>query len=695
MPGDIFRKDVQFIKGVGPQRQKLLHKIGVRSVGDLLYYFPRSYEDRSQVRPISELRRGERATIRARVERVEVFRVGPWRTMAHVHFRDQTGTIVAVWFRTRYFRPERFSAGKEMYVSGRVVYYEKARRLQFVSPQCEPTEPEPGQAAFGASIVPVYPLREELSQWLLRRIMRQAVTDYADALPERLPEAIRRERRLLPVAEAVRNIHFPQSAAAAAAARRRLVYEEFFFLQLALALRRQGIQQAPGYAFVVTPKIDQRIRALFPFTLTRAQEKAIAEIAADMQRPVPMNRLLQGDVGSGKTVVALYALLVAVANRKQAAIMAPTEILAEQHYERFRQYLAKSRVRMALLRGGASRAERRELLRRIANGDVDLTVGTHALIEEDVGFERLGAVVVDEQHKFGVMQRFRLPLKGKRPHVLVMTATPIPRTLALTVFGDLDVSTLDEMPPGRRPPTTRWVRRSDVPKMWEFVRERLRLGEQAFVVYPLVEESDALMNMRAATQQVQYLQEQVFPEFNVGLLHGRMSAEEKQAVMERFRASGIQVLVATIVVEVGIDVPNATVMVVEHAEQFGLATLHQLRGRIGRGDKPAWFFLLGEPKSEEAHMRLRVIASTNDGFRIAEEDLRLRGPGEFLGTRQHGLPEWSLADPAQDYPLLRLARADAFQLVAQDGSLSRPEHASLREWFNAHYGDRARLIEVA
>jgi ATP-dependent DNA helicase RecG len=464
-------------------------------------------------------------------------------------------------------------------------------------------------------------------------------------------------------------------------------------LELGMAMRRVHLRHEPGIAFQITPRIDEHFRALFPFKFTKAQERVMAEIAADMRDPAPMNRLLQGDVGSGKTAVALYPLLVAVANKYQAAIMAPTEILAEQHYLRFSEFLRHGRVRMALLKGGASAAERRDILDRAARGELDLVIGTHALIEEDVDFARLGAVVVDEQHKFGVLQRHKLRRKGVNPDVLVMTATPIPRTLALTVFGDLDVSMLDEMPPGRHPILTQWVAPKDVAATFDFLTRRLREGEQGYVVYPLVEESDKL-ELGAATKMAERLQRGPLRQFRVGLLHGRMSSDEKEHVMRAFRGHEMDVLVATQVVEVGVDVANATVMIVEDADRFGLAQLHQLRGRIGRGSGHSWCFLVAKGASQESRDRLSVLVKTCDGFKIAEEDLRMRGPGEFLGTRQHGLPELHFGDPINDFSVLQAARRDAFQLVAGDPQLAKPGHAPLRQALEERFKGRMDLIHV-
>ena len=680
---------VQYAKGVGPKRLDVLRRLGIETMGDLLFYVPRDYEDRTKITPITRLRVGERATVRGKVLAAEKFRSKRGRAMGRVLVEDDTDTLECIWFSANYFRTEDFPVGREMFFTGRVDFY---RTPQMVSPQHELADE--GEALFGPRILPVYPLTENLNQPALRRIIKPVLDECAGQVEDMFDAAYLKERDLPRLADAIRNVHYPETLEAANRARRRIAYDELFLLELGMAVRRRGIRtEGGGLVFKVTPEIDRRIRRRFPFKLTGAQERVAAEIRADMQSDKAMNRLLQGDVGSGKTVVALYGMLVAVANQYQAALMAPTEILAAQHYETLARYLAGSRVRTALLIGGRSARERAETIGKIAAGEADIVVGTHALVQGDVTFKNLGLVVVDEQHKFGVLQRATLRQKSRHPDVLVMTATPIPRTLSLTVFGDLDISVLDEMPPGRQPVKTRWYPPEKLDAAYDFIRRRIAAGEQAFMVYPLVEESEAL-DLKAATTSAGHLQQKVFPELRVGLLHGRMRPEEKDRVMAQFRAGRYHLLVSTIVIEVGIDIPNATIMVVEHAERFGLAQLHQLRGRIGRGARPSWFLLFGQPKNEEARKRLSVICSTSDGFRIAEEDLKLRGPGEFFGTRQHGLPELHIADIVKDYRLLRLARRDAFQLVAANPDLAGDDLATVRRRLERTFHDRLDLIHV-
>ena len=656
-------KPLQYLKGVGPKRAELLGRLGLSTLKELLYYLPRDYQDRSQLTPIRDVKFGATATIKGRVLDVGLKPTRGRRTLLEVLVSDDTGTIAATWF-NQPFLAEKFRKGQEVLLHGKIACY---KYLQIINPEFEFSEEE--EASLSPSgIVPIYPLTEGLGQGYLRGLARRALEECGPHLEEVIPPSLQRLRRLMPVQEAVREAHFPSSMEAMKRARKRLAYEELLLFQVAVALSRSRLKQEKGYAFSIGPNVDAHVRRLFPFRLTGAQERVIGDIRRDMESPRPMNRLLQGDVGSGKTVVALYAMLAAVANGFQTALMAPTEILAEQHYRTLLRYLAHARVKVALFVGGSSNSSnRKENLEALAEGGIDIAVGTHALISRDVHFKRLGLVVVDEQHKFGVLQRAGLRLKGNRPDVLVMTATPIPRSLSLTLFGDLDVSIIDEMPPGRVPVKTVWVSRRRLQEAHEFLRCRLREGRQVFVVYPLIEESEKL-DLRSAKEGEKLFQS-YFPEYKVELLHGRMGSAEKERIMRDFREKRIRVLVSTVVIEVGIDVPNATVMVIEHAERFGLAQLHQLRGRIGRGAEQSNCLLFAEPGSPEARKRLEVFTRTNDGFIIAEEDLKLRGPGELFGTRQHGLPDLRAADIVRDLPLLVQAREDAFRLVEADAAL--------------------------
>lgn len=682
--------DVQYAKHVGPKTAPLLHKLGIRTIRDLFFHAPTYYRDLSQIKKLAQVEEGEFATLRLLVHDVRLRKVGFWKTRLDVLAGDDTGRILLCWFNQPYML-DRFRAGDRIIVSGKVGFY---RQLQMIAPSVEPDVADRDELVNVGRIVPIYPLTEGLRQSTLRRIIKVALDQFLDQIEEPFSEAHLKQRRLLPLREAIRTLHYPDTHDQVVEARRRLAYDEFFLLEMAMALRHRGVKESKqGIAFRITSEIDARIRARFPFTLTPYQEKALAEIKADLQSPRPMNRLLQGDVGSGKTVLALYAMLVAVANKWQAALMAPTEVLADQHFRTISRYLEGSRVRMALLSAAVKPQERKKILSALEAGEIDLVIGTHALIEEAVQFARLGVVVIDEQHKFGVLQRAKLRHKGQEPDVLVMTATPIPRTLALTVFGDLDVSTIEGLPPGRQPVQTMLVPEKKMPQAFEFIRQHLRMGEQAFFIYPLVEESEKL-DLKAATERAQFLQSQVFPEFKVGLLHGRMSPTERDEVMRAFRSGQYHVLVSTVVVEVGIDIPNATIMVVEHAERFGLSQLHQLRGRIGRGQKKSYCLLFGYPATEEARMRLEVMCRTNDGFRIAEEDLRIRGPGEFFGTRQHGLPELKIGNLIHDFQIVSMARQDAFALVARDPQLALKENQIIRRNLAEKFKDRADLINI-
>jgi ATP-dependent DNA helicase RecG len=562
-------------------------------------------------------------------------------------------------------------------------------RLVVLGPEAEPVD-ESVPAQFEA----VYPATAEMPSRAIGRLIGSNLDRMLPLVREWYPEGYCKERDLMPRRAALEAVHRPVRESDVELGRRRLAYDELLLMQLAMTLSRHHRQIGlVSQALKCSDEIDRRVRHRFPFGLTVEQDAAVAAIVSDLSQGRPMNRLLQGDVGCGKTVVALYAALVAVANRCQVAIMAPTELLAEQHHRSIDQYLSGSRVRYGLLVGGLGAGPRRALLAQIESGEMDIVVGTHALIQKDVRFANLGLVVVDEQHRFGVRQRATIRSKGPAPHYLVMTATPIPRTLAMTVFGDLDVTTIEGMPPGRSGIDTRIVGSREHDSVWRFVRSRLAAGEQAYVVYPLVDESDK-MELRAATSEYRRLRDQVFSGQSVGLLHGRLKSVEREAVMDAFVSGRLSVLVATTVVEVGIDVPRATCMVIEHAERYGLSQLHQLRGRVGRGARRGHCFLMTHAFAASESQRLSVLARTTDGFEIAEEDLRLRGPGEVLGTRQHGLPELRVADLLGDGDLLRAAQRDAGRLVREDPQLQRTEHAVLRSMLAAKYREAIGFLDV-
>ena len=682
---------VQYVKGVGPTRADQLAQLGIHTVQDLLTYFPFRFDLRRQVQPIGSLRGDEKtATVAGEVLDTEERPFGKTPSF-QCCLRDETGWVQARWFHGGYLR-DKIKTGMQLAVSGPVSVWREV--LQFVNPQFQIIWDPQSTNLSEDELQPVYPAGAGLSSNVIARVIQHVLPQAASLIPRWFPPSYLEHRGLLSRPAAVEAMHRPEDKAHWSLARKRLAYDECLLMQLGVAIMRLRAVSRPAHALENTPEIDRRIRRRFPFALTGAQDRALGDIVADLRRDRPMNRLLQGDVGSGKTVVALYAALLAVANRKQAAIMAPTEILAAQHFGKLREYLAGSKVRMGMLVGQQRPAERTEILKRLADGQTDIVVGTHALIGEGVRFRRLGLVVVDEQHKFGVRQRTSIRGKGYAPHYLVMTATPIPRTLALTVFGDLDCSVIDELPPGRGTTVTRCVGHDKADEVFAFVAGKLADGQQAYFIYPLVNPSPQLA-LQAADEAYRELSAGPLGRFGVGLIHGQMPPAQKEAVMGDFRAGKIRALVASVVVEVGVDVAAANVMVVMHAERFGLAQLHQLRGRIGRSAEDATCILVASPGNPIARRRLEVLASTSDGFKVAEEDLRLRGPGEFFGTRQHGLPELKVADLIEDFDLLRMARRDAFEIINEDPDLAAPQHQQLRREMLRVYAGRLGLLEGA
>lgn len=686
---------VQYLKGVGPARAAIFEKLGVRTVADLLEYFPRDWIFAPGRIKIAEIEPGGPATILAQVESIDYqqYRRTP---IFEVIAADDTGVCRFVWFNGGYLRNQ-IHLGQLILASGKAEVYK--HQLQMVNPKfmtLDEMQEDPEKHFSGG----VYPASGRLTSRQIKQIM-QPVLDHLDNLVgEFYDSAVLKENRLIGRRDAFAWIHMPPDEERLDKAKRRLKYDELFLMQLGLAMRRYHAEHSVSATpCVLTEEIDSRIRRRFPFLLTEDQNTAISEIVQDLSRTTPMNRLLQGDVGSGKTVVALYAALLAVASKTQAAIMAPTEILASQHFLSMERYLRNSQVRRVLITGGLTGKKREELLSQIRLGEIDIVVGTVALLQKDIEFRRLGLVVIDEQHKFGVHQRAELRKDGV-PHCLVMTATPIPRTLAMTAFGDLDVSVIKHCPPGRGAIVTRWVEPKDRQKAYDFIRERLRARKQAYVVCPriaAVEETDTETGkeIKAASDTWKELSERVFPEFQVALLHGRMSSAEKQEIMAGFRRGRIDVLVSTVVIEVGVDVPNATIMVIEAADRFGLAQLHQLRGRIGRGESKSYCLLFAETDNEVAKSRLDVMTRTTDGFEIAEEDLRIRGPGELFSARQHGLPDMKIANIVDDYELLVIARRHAFQVISTDPSLTQSEHRNIRRALVTKFGDSLGFADVA
>jgi ATP-dependent DNA helicase RecG len=688
-PAKSLTTPVQYLKGVGPERAELLNRLELHTVADVLFHFPRDYQDFTDEREIGRLEEGKLQTVRGVVDDIDVRISQSGKTVLGVLIRSGTDYLRALWFNQPFMR-EKFDYGQRVAVSGKPKY--EGLIWQMHHPRVDTLAEDEDEPA--GKILPVYPLTEGLQQWHMRKIVRGALENYAELLDEVFPAEYLEVHKLWPIRQALPQIHFPDDRESLDRARRRFVYQELFVLQLALAVkRRQQHDERRAPALEATARIDARIRRLFPFELTEGQRQAIAEISRDVAGPLPMNRLLQGEVGSGKTVVAVYAMLLAVAHGYQAVLMAPTEVLARQHVLTLDKLLAASKVRRAQLTGGLPSAQRGMLLRQIAAGEVDIIVGTQAVIQEDVSFAKMGLVVIDEQHKFGVRQRALLKYAGPDPHYLVMTATPIPRTIALTLFGDLDVSTLRDCPPGRQKVHTYLANEEKRDKWWEFFRKKLREGRQGYVITPLVEQSEEISAV-SLDQTFEALTNGPLADFRLGLIHGRMTPAEKDAVMDDFRRGEIQVLASTSVVEVGVDVPNATLMTVESGERFGLAQLHQLRGRISRGKFSGFCCVFGNPQTPESIERLKAFVSSTDGFELAETDFRLRGPGELFGTRQHGLPPLKIADLLRDTDLLTEARRDAQNLVSADPGLAQEPHAKLRAMMFRRYGKALDLGDV-
>ncbi|MCK4673417.1 ATP-dependent DNA helicase RecG [candidate division WOR-3 bacterium] len=679
---------VQYIKGIGPKRSLYFKKIGVEIINDLLFLVPRRYIDYSDIFKIKNLKINNEATVIGKIQLVELQKIKNRVNLTKILLMDDSGSINIKWFN----RPDlkkKFKVGDWLLISGKVSFFYDR---QFVNPLYEIISEEEIMEKTHGSIIPVYPLTEGLSLWDIKRAIKISLDACLDEIRETLPQSITKKHNLMSLNEAVYNLHFPTKIEKAIAARRRLVYDEFFFFELILAKRKMKFMNETGIPLKENGRLTEKFVRLLPFQLTKGQIEVIKSIVNNMEQFRPMNRLLQGDVGSGKTIVALYAMLVSVENGYQSVLMAPTEILAEQHFTVLSEILKKLNVESLLLTSSIKGDERQTTIQKIHSGEAQIIFGTHALIEEEIMFKNLGLAVVDEQHRFGVMQRAALVNKGINPDFLVLSATPIPRTIALTLYGDLDISMLKEKPPSRGEVITKIVNEKKKGTTFEFVRQEVSKGRQVFVICPIIEKSETL-DLKSVNEVYQEITG-AFPECSVGVIHGRLKTAERMSIMNEFRCGNLSILVATTVIEVGVDIPNASVMLIEHPERFGLAQLHQLRGRIGRGAQKSYCFLfLNRYVPPETFERISFFEKNNDGFALAQKDIKLRGPGEILGKKQHGLPDIKIGDLEADKDLLFLARDDAFELVKKDPEISSSEYYVIRRKLNK-LAKKAQLLRI-
>ena len=676
-------KDVKYVKGVGPNRVKLLNKLNIFTLGDLITYYPRGYEDRSKPKNMLECIDGEEALIEAIVvNRMTEIRL-KGKTMYKLQVRDESGIGTAIWFNQSYLK-NKFQVGKKYKFYGKIS--NAFGKITIQSPVFDEEEKNNNTG----KIIPIYPLTYQLSQNVLRKIIENGLKEVEGGLQETLPSYLLEEYHLQNLQQAMKHIHFPNEFKDFTIARKRLVFEELLSTQLALLeLKNMSLTEGNGIAFHKEAKMSDIIHQL-PFRLTGAQRRVLEEIDTNMESPKAMNRLLQGDVGSGKTVIAMCAAYKAVKSGYQAAIMAPTAILATQHLENFQKMLANTGIRVELLISGITKKKKEDILQRLAKGEIDILIGTHAIIEDNVVFSKLGLVVTDEQHRFGVKQRTRIVEKGQNPDVLVMTATPIPRTLALILYGDLDISIIDELPPNRKKVDTFAVSKKMEDRINNFIREQIKEGRQAYVVCPLVEENEE-MDLKSVEKLYEKYKKEVFPDYRVEYIHGKMKPKEKDEIMTKFKAGGIDVLISTTVIEVGVDVPNANIMVIEDAERFGLAALHQLRGRVGRGEYKSYCILKYEGKGEVVRKRMKVMCETNDGFVISEKDLELRGSGDFFGTMQHGLPEFKIANLFEDMEILKSVQSVAIKIMSDDPKLEKEKNKLLKDLIKDKFMKRIEI----
>ncbi len=696
---------LQYIKGVGPKRALLLEKLGLKCIEDCLFFLPFRYEDRTLVKKIADLTPGERVTFTGEIESTETQHIGRRKKILAIHIKDETGTISAKWFRFReLYMTEKYPIGSQVILSGKP---ETSRYqgggLEVIHPDIEVISLKENETPEIGKLIPIYHSTDGLHLKTLRAIINRVVETHALLVQEILPDAILRRHKFPSRNAALHQVHQPTNDLLAkdldhfrTPAQKRLIFEEFFLIQVGLAFKRQHIPKTvgPGRAFKTRGPLIGKFMKLLKFELTQAQKRILGEIMDDLEQDKPMNRLIQGDVGSGKTVAALICLLTAVENKTQCAFMVPTEILAEQHFLNIEPYCRQLGISIELVTSALSAKEKKIIQKRIQEGDIQIVIGTHALIQKNIEFKNLGLAVIDEQHRFGVLQREAIGKKGGHPHILVMTATPIPRSLALTLYGEMDVSFLDEFPPGRQPIVTHIFYEPKRDQAYAILRGETDKGRQAFVVCPLIEESETL-DLKTAIEVQEYLQNQLFPDLTIRLIHGKMKKEERQLIMAEFLAQKIDVLVATTVIEVGIDVANATLMIIEHAERFGLSQLHQLRGRVGRGQHASQCLLIAYPSlSEDGKARLEAIQKSNDGFVIAEQDLKIRGPGDFMGTRQSGMPILRVANLVRDIKILESARKEAFKLLDHDPSLKNPEHQNLKLAMKNYLGEKLNLLNI-
>ena len=693
MPAFHLLTSISELSGVGSKRKLILNDHGISTLQDLLYYFPRRHLDRTSITPIRKLEKGMVATL---IGQVETFGEKSVRRgkLFQVILSDGTGILTLTWFNGVRFMKKLFKVGDRLAIHGKIDWYNGP---SITHPEFDKLNPDDDPISTGA-VVPLYPLTNELrsigvDQRVLRKMVRELLRSDL-AIPELFPNPVIKEYKLISRQDAFKQIHFADNGVKLNNARRRLKFDEHFFLQLLMALRKKSVQLTGTKPLPDIGPYFHTIANTLDFELTDAQKRVIEEIHDDLKKKVAMNRLLQGDVGSGKTIVSILISALAVGNNAQVAIMAPTEILAHQHYESFMLLLDKANIPCALLLGNMKKNERQSILRGLKTRKIPVIIGTHALIQDDVEMKNLGLVIVDEQHRFGVNQRLKLLKKGWNPHFLAMTATPIPRTLSITYHGDMDLSIIDELPKSRLPVVTKVVEPSRLSRIYAFIKKEVASGRQCMIIYPLVEESQK-SDLAAAVEAHQELNKNVFPDLNVGLVHGRMKSEEKDRVMLDFASNKIQVLISTTVIEVGIDIPNATVMVIEHAERFGLTQLHQLRGRVGRGTEKSYCILVRRNITETAQSRLEIMEETNNGFIIADEDLKLRGPGEFFGIKQSGFFQFKIANMITDGPIIRDARKAAFKLIENDPNLQESQHLLLREIFLQEYADQLEMIALS